>query len=138
MTLDEAWRILQLNQFKRTINRENILNFFSQNDRYLTAGDVKDSIEPDNPGISFDTIYRNLATFTDLGILEETELTGERHFRMHCEPGVHHHHFICTKCGKTRSIPDCPMDIILVNLPNYEVEGHKFEVYGKCPNCIAS
>lgn len=138
MTLDEAWRILQENQFKRTKNREIILDFFSQNDRYLTAGEVRISMEAGNPGISFDTIYRNLTTFTELGILEETELTGERHFRMHCEPGVHHHHFICTKCGKTRSIPDCPMDIISVNLPNYEVEGHKFEVYGKCPGCVAS
>jgi len=136
MTLDEAWRILQENQFKRTKNREIILDFFSQNDRYLTAGELRNSMEAGNPGISFDTIYRNLTTFTELGILEETELTGERHFRMHCEPGVHHHHFICTKCGKTRSIPDCPMDLIAVNLPNYEVEGHKFEVYGRCPMCV--
>ena len=138
MTLDEAWRILQDKQFKRTKNREVILNFFSENDRYLTAGDVRNYMESGNPGVSFDTIYRNLATFTELGILEETELTGERHFRMHCEPGVHHHHFICTMCGKTRNIPDCPMDLIAVNLPNYEVEGHKFEIYGKCPGCLAS
>ena len=30
MTLDEAWRILQENQFKRTKNRETILHFFSE------------------------------------------------------------------------------------------------------------
>ncbi len=138
MTLDEAWRILQEKQFKRTKNREIMLNFFADGDRYLTAGDVRVFMEIDNPGVSFDTIYRNLATFTELGILEETELTGERHFRMHCDPGVHHHHFICTVCGKTRSIAACPMDLIKVNLPNYQVDGHKFEVYGKCPNCIAN
>ena len=114
MTIDEAWRILRRKQFKRTKNREIILDLFSENDRYLTAGDVRNYMESENPGISFDTIYRNLATFTELGILEETELTGERHFRMHCESGVHHHHFICTTCGKTRSIPDCPMDMIAV------------------------
>jgi len=138
MTLDEAWQILQENQFKRTKNREVILEFFSKNNRYLTAGELKSSMEADNPGISFDTIYRNLTTYTELGILEETELSGERHFRMHCEPGVHHHHFICTICGETRSIPDCPMDTIAVNLSGYEIIGHKFEVYGRCPKCIAS
>lgn len=138
MTLEEAWRILNRNQFKRTKNREIILGFFSHNDRYLTAGDVRAFMEIENPGISFDTIYRNLTTFAELGILEETELTGERHFRMHCDPGVHHHHFICTLCGKTRNIPDCPMELISVNLPGYQIEGHKFEVYGKCPTCLAS
>lgn len=136
MTLDEAWRILQENQFKRTKNRDTILQFFSNKDRYLTALEVKNFMADDNPGISFDTIYRNLSTFSELGILEETDLNGERHFRMQCDPGVHHHHFICTACGKTRNIPHCPMEMITVNLPDYEVEGHKFEIYGKCPDCV--
>lgn len=138
MTLDEAWRILQDKKFKRTKNRETILQLFSKNDRYMTAADVRGFMEVENPGISFDTIYRNLATFAELNILEETDLSGERHFRMQCDPGVHHHHFICTACGKTRSIPDCPMEMIAVNLPDYEVEGHKFEIYGKCPLCISA
>lgn len=137
MTIDEAWRILGENQLKRTKNREVLLDLFLENDRYLTAGKIKDFMEAKNPGISFDTIYRNLSSFTELGILEETELSGERHFRMHCEAGVHHHHFICRTCGKTQNIPDCPMDLIAVNLPNYEIEEHKFEIYGKCPLCIA-
>ncbi|HJF30186.1 MAG TPA: transcriptional repressor [Sporosarcina psychrophila] len=136
MTLDEAWRILQENQFKRTKNRDIILQLLSKKDRYLTALEVKNFMEATNPGISFDTIYRNLTTFSELGILEETDLNGERNFRMQCDPGVHHHHFICTACGKTRSIPHCPMEMITVNLPDYEVEGHKFEIYGKCPLCV--
>ena len=65
MTLDEAWRILQENQFKRTKNRDTILQFFSHKDRYLTALEVKNFMAKDNPGISFDTIYRNLTTFSN-------------------------------------------------------------------------
>ncbi len=74
MTIDEAWRILGENQLKRTKNREVLLDLFLENDRYLTAGKIKDFMEAKNPGISFDTIYRNLSSFTELGILEETEL----------------------------------------------------------------
>lgn len=135
MNVKEAWKILQENNLKKTKNRTVILQFFEENNRYLTANDVKKFIEEDNPNISFDTIYRNLTAFTELGILEETELTGERHFRMHCDPGVHHHHFICTLCGITKNIPDCPMDVLPIRLPNYEIESHKFEIYGKCPSC---
>ena len=79
-----------------------------------------------------------LSTFSELGILEETDLNGESHFRMQCDPGVHHHHFICTVCGKTRNISHCPMEMIAVNLHDYKVEGHKFEIYGKCPLCVAN
>jgi Fur family zinc uptake transcriptional regulator len=28
------------------------------------------------------------------------------------------------------------MESISVNLQGYEVEGHKFEIYGKCPVCV--
>lgn len=136
MTLDEAWEVLIQNQFKRTRNREIILEFLLAKDRYVTAMEVRNHMAADNPGVSFDTIYRNLSTFSELGILEETELNGERQFRMQCDHGVHHHHFICTDCGKTKNIPHCPMETLAVNLPGYEVEGHKFEVYGKCPVCV--
>ena len=95
---------------------------------------IKGCHEAENPGMSYDTIYRNLTTFMELGILEETELTGERHFRMQCEPGVHHHHFICTACGKTKKIPDCPMELIAVNLPGYQIENHKFEIIWEMSN----
>lgn len=138
MNYQQALDLLQQKGLKHTKNREVMLQFFDGHERYVTASNVKEFIEIDNPGISFDTIYRNLSTFTAIGILEETELAGERHFRMHCEAGVHHHHFICTICGGTESIPDCPMDVLSLHLPNHTIESHKFEVYGKCPSCLAS
>ncbi|WP_153733191.1 Fur family transcriptional regulator [Sporosarcina obsidiansis] len=136
MTMEDAWVILLKHDYKRTKNREILLRFFDQVDRYVTAMDVRNAVEQDNPGISFDTIYRNLAVFSKLGILEETELNGERLFRMQCSSDGHHHHFICTTCGKTKSIPSCPMDSVTVNLSDYEIKGHKFEIYGRCPMCI--
>ncbi|HLR11163.1 MAG TPA: Fur family transcriptional regulator [Sporosarcina sp.] len=138
MNIKHALDLLQQHGLKHTKNREVMLAFFDEQERYVTASDVKEFIEVNNPGISFDTIYRNLTTFTSLGILEETELAGERHFRMHCDAGVHHHHFICTVCGMTESIPQCPMDLLSVQLPNHLIESHKFEIYGRCPKCKVS
>ncbi len=48
------------------------------------------------PNISFDTVYRTLLSFTEIGIVNLVEGTGEqRRF----EPNMHHHHhFRCIKC----------------------------------------
>ena len=88
------------------------------------------------PTLSFDTIYRNLTLFTDMNILETTELGGERKYRFQCsKDGHHHHHLICLSCGKTENIPDCPYEDRLKELPGFKITGHKFEVYGYCSDC---
>ncbi|WP_282019897.1 Fur family transcriptional regulator [Planomicrobium okeanokoites] len=135
MNLVKAWDILKENGYKETSKRNQILELFVNDDRYLTARDLLDVMQKEYPSMSYDTVYRNLATFVSLGILEETELSGERHFRMHCESDSHHHHFICMDCGKIKEIPVCPMDMLGAALPAYEIDNHKFEIYGKCPAC---
>ena len=135
MNVTRAWEILKENGYKKTDKRELILNMFAETSKYLTARDLLTVLKPQFPGMSFDTIYRNLATFVELDILEETELNGERNFRMHCESDHHHHHFICMDCGNVKELSLCPMDLLEEKLPGYQIEAHKFEIYGKCPNC---
>lgn len=137
MNISKAIDILHEYGHKATKRRKDILNYFSDADGYRTAKDLYEHMEKSYPGISFDTVYRNLHLYDELNIVETTELNGERHFRMNCAQH-HHHHFICNDCGKTKKINLCPMDEIGTSLGNYHIEDHKFEVYGLCPICVGA
>lgn len=134
MDINDAMKRLKEHGYKATGKRREILEFFQQADGYRTAKDLIQRLEKRYKGISFDTIYRNLHLYTKIGILEATELNGEKQFRFTCTHH-HHHHFICKDCGKTKEIDVCPMGEVKQALANYEIEDHKFEIYGLCPLC---
>lgn len=135
MDLQAALDRLKHKGYKYTGKRELMVEIFRREGRYLSAKEVLDYMQEEYPTLSFDTVYRNLSLFEDLDIVEATEWDGERRYRFHCGGYDHHHHLICTDCGKTRTIDICPMNAILGKPENFEITGHKFEIYGKCERC---
>lgn len=135
MNLQSALERLKEHGYKYTGKRESMVEIFERERRYLSAKDILDLMQKDYPTLSFDTIYRNLSLFEQLEILEATEWDGERKYRLHCGGEAHHHHVICTECGKTKTIEICPMNVV-GELDNFEITGHKFEIYGKCSQCV--
>ncbi|GAF24589.1 MULTISPECIES: Fur family transcriptional regulator [Shouchella] len=136
MDVSHALNRLKEQGYKYTGKREDMLRLFAEDSRYMTAKDVLENMQDQYPSLSFDTIYRNLSLFADLELLETTELDGEKRFRFSCRTSEHHHHLICLDCGKTEHFHNCPMDEELFKrFPDFQVTGHKFEIYGMCQAC---
>ena len=134
MGIEEAVKLLVDKGYKVTHKREEILEFLKSQNKYTSVKEVIDHMKSDYPGLSYETIYRNLALFAELGILEETELDGEKKYQLSCGTDHHHHHVICLKCGKTKTLENCPM-IDVPEISEFDVTGHKFEIYGYCGEC---
>lgn len=135
--IEQAMVTLKENGFKHTKKREMMLSYLAKRNRYIAAKEIHHYLDDAFPGVSYDTIYRNLHDFAELGLLEETDLNGEMKFRFHCcqDSQHHHHHFICTVCGKTKELDLCPMDYFAEQLPGCVIEGHRFEILGRCEDC---
>lgn len=135
MNVEEALNRLKQNGYKYTGKRETMVEIFSRENRYLTAREVMEEMQGLFPGLSVDTVYRNLSLFEDLSIVEATEWEGERRYRFHCGGDHHHHHLICKECGRTKQLDLCPMNALLGKPEDFTITGHKFEIYGFCTDC---
>ena len=121
-------------KFKITKKRIRMIEIFMEDERYLSAKEVQEMMNQDYPGISYDTIYRNLHTLKDINVLEQTTFDGEMQYKISCTDH-HHHHFICEECGNTKVIHYCPVDTWQNELEDVEITNHKVELYGLCAGC---
>jgi len=134
----EIIELLKKEGYKETEQRKEIINVFLSFSKYVSVKAVHEEVSKKFPGISFDTLYRNVALLSQLGILEEMMQENETKYRIACTD-EHHHHFVCVKCGKTEIIPACPLNYTLIRelTTDKKIVGHKFEILIICKECLA-
>ncbi|UUZ94898.1 transcriptional repressor [Paenibacillus sp. P25] len=124
----KGWRI--------TDQRKSLATLFAESSGYLSPKDVYEYMRQKYPGVSFDTVYRNLRSLSEMGVLEQIYLNDGLKFRARCETH-HHHHLICLQCEKTVPFEFCPMKHMAQVPKDFEVINHRFEVFGYCSDCAS-
>ena len=88
---------------KYSRQRELILKTLRENAVHPTAEQLYQFIRSEEPTISLATVYRNLNTLAQKGIIKKIEgLENMAHFDHQTHE---HYHFICTKCHQVFDIP---------------------------------
>jgi Fur family peroxide stress response transcriptional regulator len=93
-------------------------------------------VRADIPSISQATVYKNIHTFVDIGLLREIN---RLHQTNRLDANLdQHHHLICVRCEKITDLYDDPLDGARAReeLPGgFEVLNYQVEAYGVCPDC---
>ena len=122
--------------FRYSRQREKVLKIIKESDFPITADLIYRKAKNTMPNISLGTVYRNLSTLIDQGLVKKIHFgsTFDR-FEANIKP---HYHLICESCGK---ILDFEMPIYddlnkqAKKLTNFKIQHHKLEFYGVCENC---
>ena len=128
---------LRAKGYKITPQRRAVLEALEAGGQFSAAQQVLEIVREKQPDVSLDTIYRNLTLLRDLNIVHEIVRPSGNVYEIISE-GHHHHHLICTECGKMECIDICPMNEIYEKEAashGFLVTGHVFEFYGLCWSC---
>jgi Fur family ferric uptake transcriptional regulator len=122
---------------KKTPARLAILDAFHKTSKPLDADTIFEML--DKKGVKTDrvTVYRTLNTLTDFSVLRKVEF-GEGKFRYELASLPHHHHLICTSCGKVEDIKECGMGEVeekLQKRTSFVIKQHNAEFFGLCAKC---
>jgi Fe2+ or Zn2+ uptake regulation protein len=123
--------------YKLTTQRRQIVEALREAGSRASARDVYRMLRTRHPSLSLDTVYRNLRILTEIGVVHQISLQSGAIFEL-AEDKHHHHHLVCLDCDKVVCIPYCPESqsyTAHASAAGFEVLGHTFEVYGRCPDC---
>jgi Fe2+ or Zn2+ uptake regulation protein len=121
--------------YKITAPRARVLERLAGREDNFTAEELAAELAP----VGRATVYRTLKLLVDKSLVCRVVMgDGSVAYRMSDQ--MHHHHLVCVGCGATRDIERCDVDEVVANVhaaSGYEIVGHRIEVYGFCPDCIA-
>ena len=112
---------LKEKELKLTPQRRLIMDVIHDTEAHFLAEQIISDVQSRMPGVHKSTIYRTLELLEKAGCVYKSEL-GDQFIYHHAEEG-HHHHLVCSKCGKTMN---CEEDLFA------PVERSLGEKYGFC------
>lgn len=83
------------------------------------------------------TLYRNIESLENLGIIKQVRLLGrEAYYEL---TGEHHHHIVCENCGKVSDVKTCAVSLPKSSAKTAgfaKVNRHSLEFFGLCTSCV--
>ena len=87
------------------------------------------------------SLYRTLALFRKLGIIDELGYGRDRTIELSDRYAPHHHHLRCSSCGVVTNLEIPAFEAALKSLARYNgfsLESHVIEMTGRCKDCAKS
>ncbi len=123
-----------------TLPRRAVARLVAARNGHFTAAQLMDDAEAAGEPIGRATIFRALDLFTGLGLVERVDLPDGNHAFVVCD-AVHHHHAICTRCGRSTDLSEGPLGEVLAAIgrqAGFRMTSHRLEVFGLCAECAAA
>jgi Fur family ferric uptake transcriptional regulator len=130
--------ILRQHGYKLTPQRRGVIRTIASTEDHLTPAAIYEKVHQEHPKIGLVTIYRTLEILTELGLICEVHVGGSCRSYLMRRPSGHHHHLVCSDCGKVIDFAGCDLSELEQRLSRdtgFKVEGHLLEFLGCCPAC---
>jgi Fur family peroxide stress response transcriptional regulator len=130
-------RALRESGLRLTHQRLEVIREVARSDEHPDVEGLYGAVRERVPTISLDTVYRTVATLSDLGLVRRVTLTpGAARYDANAN---HHHHFVCTRCGLIRDVDDKRLDAVRAPRGTASigsVDSVEVQLRGVCLDCL--
>jgi len=129
---------LRKHGYKITPQRRFVISTIIHSREHLTPAAIYEKVHRENSSIGLVTIYRTIEILEGLGLICEMHAGGSCRSYLMRRPSEHHHHLICSDCGRVVDFTDCDLDKLerrLARETRFKINSHLLEFLGQCREC---
>ena len=130
--------LLRQQGYRLTPQRKAVIEIMEKYNGHLTIGEIYERVLAEFPGIGLVTVYRVVNLLADLGLVCRLNIGSDSQCYLLRRPAGHHHHLVCSRCGRSVDFSNCNLDELenrLARETGFEIEEHILEIHGRCPDC---
>lgn len=139
MTYATVLRKLREMGFRETRARKALIELLLNSNQPLAISEIQDNLKKTYKiGTNKTTVYREISFLIDQQVAREVDF-GDKKKRYESAIGDHHHHLVCTNCGKIEDF-ELKQDLQneeqrITSEKKFKVTSHTLEFFGLCANC---
>lgn len=115
--------------------RRQVVELLGGQDCALTALEIDERL----PAVGRASVYRVLEQLEELGLIQGLDVGREARGYERIDPeGHHHHHIVCSRCGKVVPFEDRRLERAIASVASesgFDVSAHEVTLRGRCDAC---
>lgn len=111
-----------------------MIELLEREDCALTALEIDRRL----PSVGRASVYRTLEQLEQLHLVHRVDVGGEWVAFERNDPGGHHHHMVCERCGRLIPFSDPALERAIEGIgerADFEIAAHDVLLRGRCPDC---
>ena len=124
---------------KVTPARVAVLRFLESTNQPVDVNSIIDYLRQKDVDTNPATVFRMMHDFLQKGITQQIQFQ-EGKARYELSNKKHHHHLICTNCGKIEEVEGDflqKMEEDILKSKGFRVKSHSLEFFGLCSDCVS-
>ena len=133
----EAVRRLEGRGYRATPQRLSVLAALAARPTHVTAQDLHADLRASGERLGLATVYRTLELLAQCDLAARFPQPNNEVCYVYCS-ARHHHHLVCTGCGRVAEIPGCALQPVQQDIErahDFTITGHTLTFFGTCASC---
>jgi Fur family transcriptional regulator, ferric uptake regulator len=121
--------------------RDAVVSLLADQNCCLSAQDIFDALRADGRKVGIASVYRVLDLLVGMGLVQRIDIgDGVARYEPAHPGGEHHHHLVCSSCGRVIAFEDRRLEQALESLEarlGHGIAAHDVVLRGECSDCLS-